>query len=166
MINTMINIQPSPFTLPEIFQPDCMVDDARWYPIGDIGKVRPLLFDTAHGGWISILRADRGGTVQRHRHSAPVTAWTMDGAWGYREHDWIARAGSFVIEPAGHIHTLYVDPVVGKMTAIFHTYGPVVYVDDEGNATGYDDVHLRLDRYATHCREVGLGDDWVRSLVR
>ena len=52
------------------------------------------------------------------------------------------------------------------MTAIFHTSGPVVYVDDEGNATGYDDVHLRLDRYAKHCRLAGLSDDWVRSLVR
>ena len=42
----------------------------------------------------------------------------------------------------------------------------LVYVDDEGNPTDYDDVFLRLDRYAKHCREVGLGDDYVRSLIR
>jgi hypothetical protein len=27
-------------------------------------------------------------------------------------------------------------------------------------------VFLRLDRYTKHCREVGLGDDYVKSLIR
>jgi len=162
----MINIVQSPFTNPEMFHPDVMLDDEKWYPAAHVGKLRPLLFDVTNGGWVVILKAETKGTVQRHRHAAPVTAFTMDGAWGYREHDWIARAGSFIYEPAGHIHTLYVDPDVGKMTAIFHTYGPVVFVDDKGDVTGYDDVFVRLDRYAKHCREVGLGEDYVRSLIR
>ncbi len=52
------------------------------------------------------------------------------------------------------------------MTAVFHVFGPLVYLDAEGNAENYEDVFIRLDRYAAHCRSVGLGEDWVRSLIR
>ena len=162
----MITINPSPYARPEMFDGDALVEDEKWYPLGKLGKVRPLLFDVTNGGWVSILKAVGQGTIQRHRHAAPVTAWTLDGAWGYREHDWVARAGSFVYEPAGHIHTLYIDPEAGKMTALFHVFGPLVYLDEQGQAVDYDDVFLRLDRYAKHCREVGLGEDFVKSLVR
>ena len=162
----MIQISPSPYAMPEMFDGDVMVDDNKWYSLGQLGKVRPLLFDVTNGGWVSILKAQGEGTIQRHRHANPVTGWTMDGSWGYREHDWIARAGSFVYEPAGHIHTLYIHPEQARMTALFHVYGPLLYVDDNGNAEGYDDVFLRLDRYAAHCREVGLGEDFVRAMIR
>ena len=162
----MITINPSPYARPEMFDGGALVEDEKWYPLGKLGKVRPLLFDVTNGGWVSILKAVGQGTIQRHRHAAPVTAWTLDGAWGYREHDWVARAGSFVYEPAGHIHTLYIDPEAGKMTALFHVFGPLVYLDEQGQAVDYDDVFLRLDRYAKHCREVGLGEDFVKSLVR
>ena len=162
----MVTIPVSPFTSPEMFQPDVMVEDEKWYPLGKMGKVRPLLFDVSNGGWVSILKAQGAGTIQKHRHASPVTAWTMDGAWGYREHDWVSRAGSFAYEPAGHIHTLYIDPAVGHMTALFHVMGPLVYLDDANNVVDYDDVFLRLDRYTKHCKEVGLGEAYVRSLIR
>lgn len=162
----MFKIAESEFAHPEMFQPDVFVEDAKWYPLGKLGSVRPILFDITNGGWISILKAEGAGTIQRHRHAAPVTAWTIDGTWGYREYDWVARAGSFVYEPAGHIHTLYIHPEQARMTAVFHVFGPLVYLDEEGNAVDYDDAHLRLDRYAKYCREVGLGEDWLRSIIR
>ena len=169
----MMNLQNSTFTRPEMFLPDVMTLDERWYPLPNVGNehplrgmVRPVLFDVTNGGWISILKAEGKGTIQRHRHAAAVTAWTMDGSWGYREHDWLAHAGSFVYEPAGHIHTLYIDPEVGHMTALFHVYGPVIHLDTEGNITSYDDVYLRLDRYMKHCQENGVGQEWVKSLIR
>jgi 2,4'-dihydroxyacetophenone dioxygenase len=56
--------------------------------------------------------------------------------------------------------------LVGHMTALFHVYGPVIHLDPEGNVTSYDDVYLRLDRYVKHCKEKGLSDDWVNSLIR
>ena len=162
----MVHIPKSPFTFAEMFQPDVMVEDNKWYALGKMGKVRPLMFDVANGGWVSILKAQGSGTIQQPRHASPVTAWTLDGAWGYREHDWVARAGSFAFEPAGHIHTLYIDPAVGHMTALFHVMGPLVYLDEANNVVDYDDVFLRLDRYTKHCKEVGLGEDYVRSLIR
>ncbi|MDO8944125.1 MAG: hypothetical protein Q7U75_13135, partial [Desulfobacterales bacterium] len=61
---------------------------------------------------------------------------------------------------------LFIDPEVGHMTALFHVYGPVIHLDPQGNVTSYDDVYLRLDRYVKHCKEKGLSDDWVQSLIR
>ena len=162
----MIQIAPSPYTDPAMFQGNVLDVDEKWMPLGNIGHARPLVYDTKNGSWISILKAKGSGTIARHRHAAPVTAWTMDGGWGYREHDWIARKGSFVYEPAGHIHTLFIDPEEGHMLAIFHVFGPLIYLDAEGNAQDYEDVFVRLDRYTTYCRTVGLGEDWVRSLIR
>ena len=162
----MIQISSSPWAIQEMFQADTLAHDNKWMPVGTIGHARPLMFDTTHGSWVSILRAQGAGTIQRHRHAAPVTAWTLDGAWGYREHDWVARAGSFVYEPAGHIHTLYIHPEPGSMTAVFHVFGPLVYVDADGVAEGYEDVFIRVENYAKHCRSVGLGEDWIRSLIR
>ena len=46
------------------------------------------------------------------------------------------------------------------------TFGDTVVFDAAGNAEGYDDVFTRLDTYLAHCRSVGLGEDWVRSLIR
>lgn len=162
----MITITPSPFTSPEMFQADVLEHDRTWMPVGTLGHSRPLVYDTRNGGWISLLRAKGEGTIQRHRHASPVTGWTMDGAWGYREHDWVARAGSFIYEPAGHIHTLYIHPSERRMTAIFHVYGPLLYINDAGVADHYEDVFVRLDKYAAHCKSVGLPDSWVQSLIR
>ena len=162
----MITLTPSPFTSPEMFQGDVLEHDKTWMPVGTLGHSRPLVYDTRNGGWISLLRAKGEGTIQRHRHASPVTAWTLDGSWGYREHDWVARKGSFVYEPAGHIHTLFIHPEQGHMLAVFHNFGPLVYINDAGEAEDYEDVFVRMDRYLKYCKTVGLGEDWVRSLVR
>lgn len=162
----MIRIGPSSHITPEMFDADALRQDARWMPVGSIGHSRPLMYDTHAGSWVSILRARGTGTIQRHRHAAPVTAWTLEGGWGYREHDWIARAGSFVYEPAGHIHTLYIHPDDGHMTAVFHIFGPLVYVNAEGVGEDYEDVFVRIERYAAWCRSAGIGEEWVRSLIR
>ena len=78
----------------------------------------------------------------------------------------MARKGSFVYEPAGHIHTLFIHPEQGHMLAVFHIFGPLVYINDAGEAEDYEDVFVRMDRYLKYCKTVGLGEDWVRSLVR
>jgi len=50
-----IAASPSPFTRPEMFQPDVMAEDDKWYPLGKMDTVRPLLFDLTNGGRVSIL---------------------------------------------------------------------------------------------------------------
>lgn len=162
----MIQISETSFSADELVLEDVTGDERTWMPLGDDAFSRPLLFDVKQGSWVSLLRVARAGTVERHRHANPVTAWTLAGTWGYRERPWIARPGTFLYEPAGDIHTLYVHPEDGHMTALFHVFGPLVYLDEAGVAIDYDDVFVRLEKYLAHCRRVGLGEDFARSLLR
>jgi hypothetical protein len=41
-----------------------------------------------------------------------------------------------------------------------------MYVDPQGNATGYDDVFTRIDKYRAHFESVGLGADHVKRFMR
>jgi 2,4'-dihydroxyacetophenone dioxygenase len=162
----MINIQPTQFPGADMFVPDVLTLDDTWYPVGDAGHTRPLIFNLSTGAWISLFNGKGSGTIQRHRHSAAVTGWTFEGAWGYRERDYLSTTGSFLYEAPGDIHTLYIPEDPGHMTALFHVYGPLIYLDEDGNAEGYEDVFVRIGKYADHCRKVGLGEDWVRSMIR
>lgn len=162
----MFQITESACTDPAMFQGGVLDDGPAWMPPGTLGHARPLAHDTRNGSWISVLRAGGAGTIARHRHSAPVAAWTMDGAWGCREHDWAARAGAFVYEPAGHVHALHIADGRGHMLAVFHVFGPLIPLNDDGTLADCEDVFVRIDRHAAHCRTAGLGEDWVRSLIR
>lgn len=120
----MINIAESRYGVDELLVADAEADERRWLPFGDSAFSLPLLFDVRGGSWVSLFKAKGAGTIERHRHSNPVTGWTLEGTWGYRERDWIARRGTFIFEPAGDIHTLYVHPEAGHMKALFHVFGP------------------------------------------
>ena len=67
----------------------------------------------------------------------------------------MASEGSFVYEPPGEIHTLVVDEAVGaevtEMITLFNIHGAMVYVDDAGNTTGYEDVFTKLAMCRKHC---------------
>ena len=86
----MIQIPTCSYTQPEIIQSDTLKDDNKWYASGKNGKQRPLQFNISNGSWVTLLKAEGEGTRGRHHHSASVSAWTIEGAWGYREYDWVA----------------------------------------------------------------------------
>ncbi len=100
-----------------------------------------------------------------HRHSSPVHAHTIKGTWGYLEHDWQARPGTYVFEPPGETHTLTVGDE--EMIAMFHVTGALLYCDPEtGEVTGFDDVFTKLEKARKHYEKVGLGADYVDQFVR
>ena len=92
----------------------------------------------------------------------------IKGAWRYLEHDWVATEGSFVYEPPGEIHTLVVDEQVGttEMITFFNIHGAMVYVDDAGNTTGYEDVFTKITMCRQHYEAVGLGGGYVDQFIR
>jgi len=95
--------------------------------------------------------------------------YVIRGAWRYLEHDWVAREGSFVYEPPGEIHTLVVDEAVGsanEMITFFNIHGAMVYVDEAGQTTGYEDVFTKIAMCRAHYQSVGLGADYVEQFVR
>jgi len=150
----------------ELFQQDLLEDHPAWMPLGQDEWMRPLVLNPVQGSWVSLFKVMRARVLGRHRHLSPVTGWTISGAWGYRERDWIARAGSFIFEPAGDTHTLFVDEAAGHMVAVYHMYGPSLSIDERGEVTDYTDVTKRTEQYLKHCKSVGLGEAFVRGIIR
>lgn len=144
-------------------------DDERvWVPQATDVSFRPLLLNTVTGSWCNLLRVRKSGVLSRHIHPSWVTGYVIKGAWRYLEHDWVAREGSFVYEPPGEIHTLVVDEAAGaqEMITFFNIHGAMVYVDEQGKHTGYEDVFTKIQMCRKHYVEVGLGAEYVDQFVR
>src|SRR5690606_3187638 len=114
----------------------------------------------------SLLRVRASGVVSCHRHPAPVHGYGIKGSWRYLEHDWIATDGSYVFEPPGETHTLVVDDHVDVMITWFLVNGAMLYVDPDGNLTGFADVFQRIEMCREHYIKVGLGADFVNQFIR
>jgi len=144
-------------------------DDERvWVPQAPDVWFRPLLLNTVTGSWCNLLRVRKSGVLSKHIHPSWVTGYVIKGAWRYLEHDWIAKAGSFVYEPPGEIHTLVVDDVVGEneMITQFNIHGAMIYLDDNGKTTGYEDVFTKIEMCRKHYINVGLGTDYIDQFIR
>jgi 2,4'-dihydroxyacetophenone dioxygenase len=154
---------------PEIAVQAIPDDERVWVPQAPLVWFRPLLLNTVTGSWCNLLRVRKSGVLSRHIHPSWVTGYVIKGAWRYLEHDWVASQGSFVYEPPGEIHTLVVDEASGgdtEMITFFHIAGAMVYVDDQGRQTGYEDVFTKIEMCRRHYIEVGLGADYVQTFIR
>lgn len=155
-----------PDAAPEIIALAIPEDDRVWVPQAPQVWFRPLMLNTVNGGWVNLLKVTKAGVLSRHRHPAPVHGYVIKGSWHYREHDWVARAGSYVYEPPGETHTLIVDEDVEEMITFFNISGAMIYVDDEDRQIGYEDVHTKIAMCREHYRKVGLGEDYIRQFIR
>ena len=144
------------------------VEDPRvWVPQTDCLSFRPLCLCVSQGYYVNLLKFKGGGVLGRHRHSSPVHALTLKGSWGYKEHGWGAKPGTYVFEPPGETHTLIVDEDCDEMITMFHVTGSLLYVDEEGNnVIGFDDVFTKLEKAKKWYKECGLGEDYVQQFVR
>ena len=81
--------------------------------------------------------------------SLPETREAPERGW------WAARAGSYVYEPAGDVHTLV---TLGdeEMITLFLLEGVIQYLDDGDSVVSQDDVFTKLDRYLAYCRREGI----------
>mmetsp|Transcript_4320 Transcript_4320/g.6591 ORF Transcript_4320/g.6591 Transcript_4320/m.6591 type:complete len:222 (+) Transcript_4320:88-753(+) len=156
----------------EIEQNSGETEDPRiWVPQTDCLSFRPLCFCTSQGYYVNLLKFKGGGVLGRHRHSSPVHALTLKGSWGYKEHDWNAKPGTYVFEPPGETHTLIVDEDCDEMVTLFHVTGSLLYVsededEDGGEVIGFDDVFSKLEKAKKWYAECGLGEDYVTQFVR
>ena len=92
--------------------------------------------------------------MQKHKHTGPVYAYTTSGAWKYAEYGYVNRAGSFLYEPAGSVHTLQ---VLDDDTHVwFQIYGANLNLDADGNVESYIDAEGILEAYYALCEVEGL----------
>jgi len=145
---------------------DSAPDDPCWVPLGPGVAFRPLMFDVTQGGWSTLLRVAPGCKLARHYHTAPVHGYTIRSSWRYPEHDWVAKPGTYIFEPPGEAHTLVVDEGEEEMVTFFVTRGSLIYTDEDGNQTGYEDVFTRLKQAREHFEATGLDQSVLDEMLR
>ncbi len=156
----------APYMIDDIVTPAIPDDERLWVPQAENFWFRPLMFNTVSGEWVNVVRIRTSGVISRHRHPAPVHGYAISGSWRYLEHSWVATPGSYVFEPPGEVHTLVMHEGCEEMTTLFHISGALIYIDEDGVTTGFDDVHTKIEMCRKHFAEVGLGEDYVRQFIR
>jgi 2,4'-dihydroxyacetophenone dioxygenase len=129
-------------------------DDLPFVDIGDGNKLKVLQVKEREGLWIIQNLFQPGFAVQTHRHTGPVWGYTVSGAWKYKEYEYVNRAGSFLYEPAGSVHTLTC--VEADTLVWFHMYGANLNLDADGNVESVTDGAGTLAAYYRLCEAQGF----------
>ena len=117
-----------------------------------------LHVDVEAGLWVIRTRFQPGVTIQRHKHTGEVFAFTMKGSWKYLEYPEVNTAGSYLFEPAGSIHTLHVPATNSEVTDVwFAIRGANLNLDDEGKVEAVLDAPAVLELYLSLCEADGHG---------
>ena len=124
-------------------------DDLPFVDIGDGAKLKVIMAKEREGLWIVENFFQAGYEVQKHKHTGPVYAYTVSGAWKYAEYDYVNRAGSFLYEPAGSVHTLQC--VEDETHVWFQIYGANLNLDADGNVESVVDAGGILAAYYALC---------------
>ena len=81
-------------------------EELPFVDLGDGSTLQLLQVDVDAGLWVIRTIFSPGMTVDTHKHTGTVNAFTMSGSWLYLEYpDAINVAGSYLFEPAGSIDT-------------------------------------------------------------
>ena len=144
-------------------------EDGPWVPYADGVWVQPCCFNVTTGGFSVVLKGLPGAQLGTHYHIGTVRGYTMRGHWRYLEHDWIAKPGTFIYEPAGEAHTLVITDDSPEPALIFFAVeGGLIYLDKavDGGFAAYEDGFTFLELARTYYREAGLDVKQLDLLVR
>lgn len=139
-------------------------DERKWVrrPAGHL--YLPLLFDLSGGVTVNVLKYPKGGVIGRHVHDGPVYSYTIQGSWGYLEHDWVATAGTFIWEPPGEMHTLVMNE--DDTMAFYVMHGGLTLLDEDDKPTHVDNCLTLLEACDEYYRANGFGADYVKQFIR
>jgi 2,4'-dihydroxyacetophenone dioxygenase len=129
-------------------------DELPWAEIGGGNKMRIAYVNRGQGVWIVQNVFQRGFEVETHRHTGPVWGYTISGAWKYKEYSYVNRAGSFLYEPAGSVHTL--ECIEDDTLAWFHMCGSNLNLDADGEIVSVTDGLVAVEAYYELCAAQGL----------
>lgn len=130
-------------------------DELPFIALPDGSTLQLLHVDLANGVWTVRTKFRPGMTVQTHKHTGHVHAFTQSGSWYYLEYpDSVNRAGSYLFEPAGSVHTLHVPDSNSEDTDVWFTInGANLNLDENGNVVSILDAHAILAYYRYRCAE-------------
>lgn len=115
-----------------------------------------LQADIEAGLWVIRVRFEPGTSIQTHKHTGEVFAFTIKGSWKYREYPEVNHAGSYLYEPAGSVHTLEVSKENKDITDVwFAIRGANLNLDEHGNVESVLDAGAVLEVYRAQCAAAG-----------
>jgi 2,4'-dihydroxyacetophenone dioxygenase len=144
-------------------------NDRLWVPYADGVWFQPCQFNVTSGGFSLVLKGLPGSMVGTHYHVGTVHGYTMRGCWRYLEHDWVAKPGTFIYEPAGEAHTLLITKDSPEpMVTLFVVGGGLIYLDKavDGRFAAYEDGFSILELSRKHYQQAGLDVRQLDLLVR
>jgi quercetin dioxygenase-like cupin family protein len=132
-------------------------EELPFVDLGDGSTLQLLQADVDAGIWVVRTRFQPGMTVDTHKHTGPVYAYTTQGAWYYLEYpDSVNLPGSYLFEPAGSIHTLHVPESNTEITDVFFViHGANLNLDADGNVTTVIDAGGIREFYLAMCEAGG-----------
>lgn len=96
--------------------------------------VYPLFLDPENGTWVIRALFKPGTTLPKHFHTGVVHFYTLSGEWHYLEYpDQTQKAGSYLYEPGGSIHTFHCPQSGGGADGFMVISGANINFDDDGN---------------------------------
>ena len=131
------------------------IDELPFVEISPGIELQVLQIDIDAGLWVIRNRFSAGQVVERHKHTGQVFAFTLSGSWKYAEYPEVNRAGSYLYEPAGSIHTLTVPDDAVDTDVWFAIYGANLNLDADGNVTMVIDAGLIKEYYFALCEAEG-----------
>ena len=134
------------------------VDALPWVPFlpySDQLHLKIIKLNPINGEWTTLLRVPAGMEMPKHHHAGTVHVYTIQGAWRYKEHDWVSKAGSFVYETAASAHTPVAEPGEDVITLNI-VQGDWNVMSPEGAVLAIENWKSMVDRYVNFCRNEGL----------
>ncbi len=127
--------------------------DLPFVDLGDGVSLQLLQVDLAQGVWVIRNRFDPDTTIQTHKHTGHVYAFTQTGSWHYLESpEAVSTAGSYLYEPAGSTHTLHVPATNAGATDVWFTiHGANLNLDEDGRVEMVIDAPAILEFYRALC---------------
>lgn len=144
--------------------PAAILRQTEELPFVDLGNgtnLQLMQVDLAAGVWTLRTRFNAGTTVQTHKHTGAVHAFTLTGRWHYLEYpNDINQPGSYLFEPAGSVHTLHVPADNTEVTDVFFIInGANLNLDASGSVVSVTDAHTVLSIYRAFCeKQHGIAD--------
>ena len=132
--------------------------DVPWVPnhLFPGAELRLLQADVARGVYVMAGRLPGDLEVGTHRHTGAVHMFTLAGAWKYHEHAYVNRAGSYLYEPEGSVHTFYVLPGDETTETLSIVHGETEYLDADGQVVNVSNAATNLANYYESCERAGV----------
>ena len=135
-----------------------VTDDALpWIEVWPGIELKVLRVVESQGIWVVRNRFAPGTSIETHRHTGEVHAFTISGSWCYAEYGIDYPAGTYLHEPASSIHTLTVPASHDEAAdVIFVMQGANLVLGESGDVIRVDDGPTTLAFYRMMCESLGL----------